>query len=354
MLKKFILSVAILIPFGLRAQLNISIQIPVSGIIQKEQLWNLSLINNGSAPQEITLKLNLQDAETGETVLSANSASILIGKGVKVLRSNDVQPVNYNFGNNSFNGKYLPVGSYKACYQVFAGEGEHPMLLALECTPLLIEPLSPPVLTSPGDQTELQDPYPQFTWMPPSPYDMFSNLNYEIRVAEIHEGQSSSDALEYNTPVYIRDNLQQNHVSYPASYEKLDTGKVYAWQVIAHNGTSYAAKTEIWTFTLAGSKAPKLKLLNNTYISLLPGEQGTYLIHKDELHVKYYSYQRAHNASLRFIDAKGNIIKNISKKVIPGENRFDLDIRKSFSPGQVYKLLLKENQKNYYLKFIIK
>src|SRR6185295_7309435 len=109
-----------------------------------------------------------------------------------------------------------------------------------------IAPLSPPVLNSPADRSILQTPYPQFTWMPPTPVQMFDNLNYEITVSEILEGQSPMDAIRYNTPVYAKTNGQQTFETYPSTYSKLDTTKTYAWQVVARSGLNYAAATEIW------------------------------------------------------------------------------------------------------------
>jgi hypothetical protein len=129
-----------------------------------------------------------------------------------------------------------------------AQKGEE--VLADECIKLNIDPLSPPLLASPADKSELITPYPQFSWLPPSPFEMFTNLNYEIVVAEVLEGQSASEAIQQNTAVYSKINITQPYESYSSSFTALQPEKIYAWQVIAKNESEYAVKTEVWTFKI--------------------------------------------------------------------------------------------------------
>ncbi len=332
------------IPLLLNAQVTITAQLPPGGMIQKEQLWNIILVNNREDFLNVNIRLNLQDAVSGELVMSANTGSLLISKGVKLVQTTDIQPVLYNYNRHNFAKNYLPMGSYIACYQLYhVGEkGEEP--LGDECIRFNIDPLSPPLLASPADKTELLSPYPQFSWIPPAPFDMFTSLSYDLLVAEVLEGQSPAEAIQQNTPVYSRSNLNQPYESYASSFTALQAGKLYAWQVVARNGLNYAVKTEVWTFKL---KSQNSQLPTNvSYILLDDKMAGTYAVNKGTLHVKYFSFSPVYEASFTIYDFKGNAVKRFKQKIVPGDNYLDFNISGSLQPDRVYLLELtdKENK----------
>jgi hypothetical protein len=339
MIKRIILLGLGFLPMILHAQVTINAQLPPGGFVQKDQLWYLILANNKADVIDVNIKMSLQDAVTGQIVMSANSGSILLGKGIKIITSRDIQPITYNYNAADFSRGYLPMGSYIACYQVYhIGEkGDEP--LGDECVRINIDPLSPPLLNSPEDKSEVQSPYPQFTWMPPTPFDMFNNLNYEILVTEVMPGQSSTEAIQYNTPQYTKSNILQTYESYPSSFSALDTGKIYAWQVVARNGLDYAVKTEVWTFKIKQAESFG-EPVNGIYILLDNDITGTYSVTGDTLHVKYTSRSSTDSTNLVFTDQQGNIVKQILKEIKPGDNYIDLGIGNDFQPGNTYRLTI--------------
>ncbi len=250
MIKKIMSAGILLLPLLIKAQVNVNVQMPPAGLVQKEQLWNLVLVSNSNDVLDITLQLNLQDAATGQVVLTATTGNILLSKGVKMIKAANLQPVSYTYSLTDFSKSYIPMGSYIACYQVINAGARKEAPIAQECIRFAIDPLSPPLLSSPVDKGTVTTPYPQFTWMPPAPFDMFTSLYYDLLVTEVLEGQSATEAIQYNNPVYTKSNLTQPYDAYASSFTKLDTGKVYAWQVVAKNGLNYAAKTEVWTFKI--------------------------------------------------------------------------------------------------------
>ena len=266
MRKHLFLLVFGLIPLVVGAQVTINAQLPPAGLVQKDQLWNLNIVNNKEDALEVNIKMILRDALSGQAILSANTGNLIISKGIKIITSRDLQPIQYNYDLQGFSRTYLPMGSYDACYRLYNvnQKGEEP--LGDDCIKFTIDPLSPPLLNSPSNESEIESHYPHFTWMPPAPYDMFSDLNYEILLTEVLPGQSASEAIQYNTALYDRSNINATYENYPASFEKLDTGKVYAWQVIAKNGMNYSAKTEVWKFKLRKEDQPKLATYDNVYI----------------------------------------------------------------------------------------
>lgn len=342
MIKKIILSVVGIFPLLLNAQVTMNVQLLPAGMVQKDQLWNLILVNNRPDILNVHIKMNLQDISTSQVVLSANTGDFLLGKGVKTITAKDLQPILYNYNLPDLSRTFLPMGAYVACYQLYrmAGEKEEP--LGDDCITIHIDPLSPPLLNSPPDSAEIQTSYPQFTWMPPTPMDMFSSLSYDITLVEVLPGQAVAEAIEHNIPLYVKSNIIQPKEEYPSSFSKLDTGKIYAWQVIARNGLNYAVKTDVWTFHLKKQDKPKLEIITDSYILLQNDLLGTYTIRKDFLHIKYFSFDKDHETVVVFTDEKENIINEESRKVSQGDNYFDFPVSKKFQTGKVYQVTIRD------------
>ena len=116
MVKKLITLVFLLMSFLLKAQLVLNAQLPSAGFVQKDQLWNLIIVNNKDEMLNVTFQMNLQDASSGQVVLSASSGNVLLPKGVKTITARDIQPLSYNYNVPDMARDYLSMGSYIACY----------------------------------------------------------------------------------------------------------------------------------------------------------------------------------------------------------------------------------------------
>lgn len=347
MIKKAISLFALCIPLILQSQITVSVQLPPAGLVQKDQLWNLVLSNNGTSTEEITIFLNLRDALTGESVLSAGTRSVSIAKSVKLIGINDVRPVQYHYGLSGFNNTYLPLGSYIACYTIARGFGEQGQKLGEECVRINVSPLSPPLLNSPLNKAVVNMVYPQFSWVPPAPLDMFDNLNYDVAVAEVFEGQSPAEAILYNTPVYSRAYLKTPYENYPSTFSRLQAGKTYAWQVTAKNNLNYSASTDVWTFTIAADSA-KTSLTSATYVLLKQNNEqaGINYIPGNNLFVKYYCYDKEHETTVRLLNAGRKVVQEIKQKVIYGDNFLHFTLNDRFQSKQIYFIEITDLQNN--------
>jgi hypothetical protein len=346
---KLILLLAFSIPALLQAQITINVVMPPAGMVTKDQLWNLVLTNNSNTGSQVTILMNLKDAVTGQLVLSAGTRSILLSKGVKVLSIQDIQPVQYTSSVGNATANFLPLGSYIACYTVSNYSHELLQTLATECVRLNITPLSPPLLSTPVNRSTVQTPAPQLTWIPPTPLDMFTNLTYELSVAEIMDGQSPAEAIRYNTPVYSTAHLKAPYENYPATYSSLKSGKTYAWQVTAKNGDTYAAATEVWTFTIAGDSTKKEEN-QASYISINGdgSQSGAQIVTGNELRLKYYSFDNTHESVIRFLDSDRKIIQEVKQMILYGNNylRFKLGYR--YHAGKQYFVEITDRQNHQY------
>jgi hypothetical protein len=234
------------------AQVNMTLQVPPAGVLVKNQLWNLVLVNSSNANLLVQVNLVLQDVQTNQPVITAMSAPITLSKGARQLQVRDVSPVQYTYSipaakvDMDPNGM-LPAGRYLACYSVRSIDKGN-FTLVENCIPVNVDPLSPPLLNTPANEDKLMTPYPQFTWLPPTPIGLFNDLGYAIIVVEVLPGQGKADAVQQNIPLNASVYTKDLFWNYPASTRSLDTGKVYAWRVVAMNTGKAVALSDIWTF----------------------------------------------------------------------------------------------------------
>jgi hypothetical protein len=342
----------LLLFFSANAQVSVSVQEPPSGVVQKSQLWNLTLIYSANNTINVTVGLSLIDLTDNQPVLTAFTRPITLSKGVKQLRIGDVSPIDYAYVSPAFNrlmNNFLPIGKYQACYTIYSGD-RHAYVLSDNCINLEVLPLSPPQLSMPADSASIENPYPQFTWLPPAPLTLFTDLNYDLLVTEVRGDQTPGAAIQENIPVYNMRYLMTVVNNYPASNKILDTGKVYAWRVIAKNGESFAAQSDVWTFKVAGKKPETLVPPGGIYIELKNDLNYTSinLIEENILGVKYYSYDKTHEAVIRFYDEKGETIKEIKRTIEYGNNFMTFKMDHAFGKEAIYFIEVTDLQMSRY------
>lgn len=236
------------------SQFTLTLQVPQSGILLKPQLWSGIITNSYPDSKQIFLGLTLSDVSNGEPIFTATTSKFYMATGALQFMESNLSPISYDYLSSDITDRnpqgYLPAGTYNVCYTVFLIDENSGIPLVEECTPVIVEPVSPPILNIPFDKQVIHNPYPQFSWIPPTPLEIFSNLNYDFVLVEVQNEQSEADAIEQNLPLYTA-NVNDLYLNYPASSQKLDTGKIYAWQITAKNNGEYAAKSEVWTFSLS-------------------------------------------------------------------------------------------------------
>jgi hypothetical protein len=340
---------------SLQAQVTIALQVPPTGVMQKRQLWNMALVYTGDAGINVSIQLTLLSAKDNHAVMTATSGPVILKKGTNAINANDVSPLEYNYLSPLFNidrdpDGFLPAGNFKACYTVtLPGHAGYPM--AEDCIPVEVQPLSPPQLQMPADTATLETAYPQFSWLPPVPLNIFSNLAYDMLVVEVLPGQGTNEAIQQNIPVYnISDYKNMVHL-YPVSNKPLDTGRLYAWRVIAKNEGEFIAQSEVWSFKLANPKNEIIKPADGVYVPLRkPNEEaaGVQVLTTRIIGLKYYSFERDHETTIRFMTSDGKVVKTMQEQVRYGENFLAYKLDGAFEKGKLYLAEITDLQKNHY------
>jgi hypothetical protein len=363
MRKKLLLIAGLMMGWCLQAQVVLTLQLPPLGLTIKPQLWNMSLINTTGASMTAQMQMVMTDAGTGQTVLSATTPTFMLPAGAKAINAATVAPVVYTVGagynvDANPNG-FLPVGVYNICYTVTRWTNDISDQIADECVTAEVEPISPPQLIQPSDSDHVLLRRPFFTWLPPTPYNTFSNLRYDWMLVEVQSTQSGADAIQQNIPVLLQSNISFTSLQYPLSMPELDTGKIYAWRVTAKNNLSPIANSEVWTFRIQKNTPDTFSAPNKGFYAQLRREpDASYALTSGMLRFLYHHEENSHTVQVAITDiskATHQLVQLDSSylAVKYGANYMSLDLSdKGLTNNHMYLLdLTNDRNEHWFLKF---
>lgn len=275
----------------LHSQVLIIPEIQNGGIILRQQLWSAVLNNLTGQPQKVMLSVSVSDRASSQLLMEASSGMILLGNGVKRVMYNDLAPLSWSastvgFGTENRLSQPLPPGEYIVCYKLTDLENKHD-ILANECVKVTAEPLSPPQLIQPENESVIMDPRPVLTWTPPAPVYMYNSLSYTIIISPLYERQSPQEALQRNIPVMTMTSAN-NSLLYPSSFGDLQPGKTYVWQVAANDGGRFGGKSEVFSFTVMPDSVARI-ISSAPYIKLDLSKPQVSVLHQGVLKMEYFN-----------------------------------------------------------------
>ena len=363
MKQKLLLILVLLMGWRLQAQVIVTLQLPPLGLTIKSQLWNMSLINTTGASMAVQIQMTMTDAGTGQTVLSATTTGVTLPAGAKAVNAAMVAPVAYTVGagyniDANPNG-FLPVGVYNFCYTVTRWTNDVSDQVADECVTVEVEPISPPQLIQPGDSDRVFVRRPFFTWLPPTPYNSFSNLLYDWVLVEVQPTQSGADAIQQNVPVYLQSNISFTSLQYPLNMPELDTAKLYAWRVTAKNNLSPIANSEAWSFKIQQPLSDTFRISHKGLYAFLRRQQdASYVISGNPLHFLYQHELNSPSVQIKVTDVSKSTQQDVhlDSSVLAvkyGSNYMSLDLGNSGLVDKHMYLLnvVNDRNENWFLKF---
>lgn len=317
------------------AQISMTLQVPPAGVLVKNQLWNVVLVNAGNSNMLVRVNLVLLDAQTNQPVITAVSAPVSLGKGARQIQARDVSPVQYAYSipggkiDMDPNGM-LPAGRYQACYTVVGADKGNTWVE--NCIPVNVDPLSPPLLNTPANEDKLNTPYPQFTWLPPTPVGLFNDLGYAMILVEVLPGQGKADAIQQNVPLNASVYTKDLFWNYPASTRSLDTGKVYAWRIVAMNSGKAVALSDIWTFKVTTVKPAAASVKEAPYVAVQRTQDASIATAGNVLRVTYNN--AAADTSIKYtitsIEEPGNpVVQEGELRVQYGSNQLQVPVKRN-------------------------
>lgn len=363
-MKKYILSIlSVAAVWNLSAQVVLNLQLPPAGLTVKSQLWNLSVVNTGT-PIQAQVELSMVDVTNNQTVLTAVTRVLEFPKGMKLLRAGDVTPVTYNVMASGYavDGSpegFLPVGTFQLCYTIVRIDQEVSNRVAEQCETAVIEPLSPPQLVSPADSERVELDRPLFSWMPPSPVQLFTHLAYDFQLVEVMPLQTGAEAVQQNIPLASQSNLSVINLSYPPSLPALDTGKLYAWQITARSGGAEVARSDVWTFRVKKNLPGPVKTGPVYYVKLKRENDAAWSVCYGILYYEYLNESNDRTIPFKVYDisSPGGRALTLDSTLIDlhfGQHLGSLDFSKSnvLQDKHIYLLeLVNSRKEHWYLRF---
>ncbi|SFW82006.1 hypothetical protein [Chitinophaga sancti] len=357
-MRHFILIALVMLSLRATAQVSMTVQLPPTGVMQRAQLWNILLVSGSTSPILVQVEIRVTDARTNQPVLTGASRTFVLNKGAKQLQVGDVSPVSYEYlsaaADRSANGM-LTAGSYLACYTVIRRIGDAWSVIGEDCIPFAVEPVSPPILNAPANESIVEESLPQFSWLPPAPQAIFSDLNYDFTIVELRNGQSAAEAIQQNIPVYRAAYNKNMFLNYPASAVQLDTAKKYAWTVVANNGNQFAAQAEIWTFKLKGVHAEKINIEEAAYVQLKRGLDAPLVTCSGTLQLSYSNDPGDNTVKYEIInlDESKKVVQSGMLSLNRGPNQLKVVLNNSFTTGHSYLFHILNGRLEYWnTKFI--
>ena len=338
----FTMAMATFVQIASHAQVTMQPAIPAIGLIQKNQLWSILVVNNTGNVYNAKLDLVLTDRATGQEIMTAGTGQFVVHAGTKQLNADALTPIQYTSLNSSVDSKMqglIPVGTYTACYSLTA-IGLKEGLLSEECVSFDVEPLSPPILMFPADSSSLEPVASQFSWIPPTPVGLFNNLRYEVLITEIKDGQKANEAIEENLPFYNDGNQLSTNMVYPGSAPAFEKEKWYAWEVIARDDKSYAGKSEVWVFKVAEPSVVKMIIEQTPFIKMKKDNPEKGIAPNSILKLSYINETTDSIAEVKIIDlnSQNKTIGQFNIALKPGENLIQYNLKKIVhtEEGKIY------------------
>ncbi|AYL93828.1 DUF928 domain-containing protein [Mucilaginibacter celer] len=323
----FLIALLVITAFTSKAQINVQFVPEIYGR-NISGLFNCQFINAG-ARRQATLTISVSERNAGliamirvpEFVIAPGSSPL----PVTVARSAAIQIADNRLGRLAKQSNMFPEGDYDYCFELtFTGSDLGPQE---QCFSYALAPFADLNLIDPYDGESNCNKRPLFTWQPLIP--AVPGSYYQLVLAEIKNGQSATEAINYNLPLINQQNITTPLLTYPSIVRDLETGKKYAWQVSAYKDQTVLNRSEIWEFTVSCTDSIKKKVDTESFREIDDLSRGNFYISTG--HIKFAivnSYeQQPLNYEIVPVDAPEKKIKHLPKvKLEPGKNFIDLDI----------------------------
>ena len=238
------------------AQVVVVLSRPPVGRLGVADLYRLQAISP-AGPAAVSFRGTLTEASQG-LLYEVETDVVELRTGANTLRVADLEPVRVvteprdrRYRDALLRTGEPPAGDYEVCvFALDAGSGAE---VGRDCYTQAIDPLSPPLLVSPGQGETVIAQLVTFVWTPPVPVPR-DRVGYRLRVVEMLTGQVPEVAARANPAVFETDRLTATTLVYPASARPLRPGS-YAWTVGALVGGETVAQSEVGSFAVGRAVA---------------------------------------------------------------------------------------------------
>lgn len=257
-MQKILLLISCMVfPLFMQAQISFNFLPEVHGRTL-EGLFMVKIANAQSDAKLVSLTISVSDAKSGKIVV-VQSQPFQLRPGMNALPAGVASGAALRFSTNKSatsvrQSNYFPEGDYDYCFELT--DVQKKSLIGDQCFNYSLLPFSPLMLMEPFDGDNICDKRPTLFWQPLMP--AVPGVQYRLVLAEVKEGQSKVEALNYNLPVINQTGINSPMLFYPPTARTLDLGKRYTWQVMAYKNELLLANSEVWEFLVKCEDTVKL------------------------------------------------------------------------------------------------
>ena len=330
---------------------------PVDGIeLSPENVFNYQIQSSMTKSMNAVIK--------GKLVYRANGLSFnytfpyTVRPGVNMIDPSSIHP-QWTFSSSAFKElfndyKKLPAGTYEYCVEVslqgpggetVEGSSNRECLYHKSDEVFLIN------LVDPENNAKLHEYFPMFTWMVNYPFA--AALTYNIRVAEVKDGQNNTAAINRNNPIYQEKNIPQTSIGYPVYAKPLEPFTPYAWTVDAYYKGILLGGAEPWRFTIIEDSVMNALPKVSYYVDIRNENANAVYYAVGTIKFKYILDElRSEALGVAFQDKNGKVIKirETEFKAELGDNRYEIKLKEQLSLKHmgVYYLTVTNSNKQVY------
>jgi len=241
------------------------------------------------------------------------------------------------------------------------------ILIALLVTcslPLLAQYSSLPIgLSMPMDKDTIEEKEPNFVWQTNlTTVQNDPRISQQIVVVKVESDQTTTEAILENRPIFIRQGLVSNSISYSGTETKLEEGGTYAWQISFLLNGNTVQQSEVWQFTI---NAPRLPVTE--FVAVRAKNDGQFIpVFDDRLNLLINEPQEFEMNGV-IESSKGDVYKVKLQEVVDGElvskeiskpttqtRYFSVDMKKlKLKKGTYQFTWLAGNQRSFTLNFVV-
>ncbi len=326
-----------------KAQISIMLN-PVQGMdLKASDIFRAAIQNAGSTSDNVYLTGSIINASTGAVMVSAKTGAFELGVGMTTLNEAALSP-QYDINSQlvSQTGKF-PYGNFRICLHVILVSGKEDAAEA--CQETEVNPLSPPLLLSPENQSSITEQYPMLIWLPPMPMGA-EKITYDLKLVEILSNQTPYDAIQRNFSMLEAFDITGTNLQYPANAIRLEDGKKYAWRIVAKSSNRIIGETEVWWFEFS-KEAEGSPLIDSFPIFrsyVIPNTtQGNALVNvSDSIKIFIENYSQHLMLNFSIVNSKNEVAaKNNLKYIKEGSGHFVIPLMEaSLVNKELYTLIL--------------
>lgn len=230
--------------------------------------------------------------------------------------------------------------------------------------PLLAQHSSLPIgLSMPMDKDTIEEKEPNFVWQTNlTTVQNDPRFSQQIVVVKVESDQTTTEAILENRPIFIRQGLVSNSISYSGTETKLEEGGTYAWQIrFLLNGTT-VQQSEVWQFTI---NVPRLPVTE--FVAVRAKNDGQFIPIFDNRLNLLVNEPQAFEMNGVIESSKGDVYKVKLQEIVDGElvsketskpttqtRYFSVDVKKlKLKKGTYQFTWLAGNERSFTLNFVV-